>query len=287
VESRPTLAGHCRGHRAGGIFVIGWQAEDGEPLIRQVLLCTSGIVVCHAYKLRMDLVRKNNQAMAARAASILPFHPAKTAADRAQWTRIGVLESRWARRSSLSIRPFFEMISAAYGYGPDGYEYEMISSPAGLEEAAVRLSHHEKLRILYLGCHGDHSGALVMHGGETLSPRALAQLLSRCGPSLRGIYLGACFAGRRRVAREIFAHCPRLQWVAGYANSIDFLDSSALDILFFNRWLESKLMGLARLRETVDRLKPVVSGLLKKNEGGLGFRVFVRSPSGAIDLLRA
>ncbi|WP_334162666.1 hypothetical protein [Phenylobacterium sp.] len=176
----------------------------------------------------------------------------------------------------------FENLCAAYGMGPDGFEYEMAASPAGLEEVAARLTSRERAQVLYLGCHGDETGELVFHSGERLSPNRLADLLAACGPSLRGLYLGACFAGRRRLARRAFDRCPQLRWVAGYRQEVDFVDSSLLDVMFFNRWLNSEAQGLRRVEEVVRDLARQMPGLLASQSGGLGFKVHAKGRDGEV-----
>lgn len=140
--------------------------------------------------------------------------------------------------------------------------------------------------MLYLACHGDEDGRLALHGGERVSRTHLANVLARCGPALKGVFLGACFSGRQDLATFVLDRCPNIKWIAGYSEEIDYVDSTALDMMFFNKWLASDGVGLARLREAVITLRPLVGGLMDSSRAhGLGFSAFVRSNGRVIDLV--
>lgn len=200
-------------------------------------------------------------------------------------TNIGVLESRWEAGRNLSLRSVFDLVSACYGLGPDAYEYEMVGARAALAEALIRLSWDAEVEVIYLACHGDENGRLALHSGEQVSRTHLANMLMKCGPALKGVYLGACFSGREDLATFVLDRCPNIKWLAGYSKEIDYVDSTALDMMFFSKWIASDGVGRRRLRRAVSILRPLAAGLMDHADGeGLGFSAFVRSKGRVVDL---
>ncbi|MCX7584887.1 hypothetical protein [Phenylobacterium sp. 58.2.17] len=200
-------------------------------------------------------------------------------------TKIGVLESRWEAGRNLSLRSVFDLVSACYGLGPDAYEYEMVGARAALAEALIRLSWDAEVEVIYLACHGDEDGRLALHSGEFVSRTHLANMLAKCGPALKGVYLGTCFSGREDLASFVLERCPDIKWIAGYSKEIDYVDSTALDMMFFSKWIASAGVGRRRLRRAVSALRPLAAGLMDHAEGeGLGFSAFVRSQGRVVDL---
>jgi hypothetical protein len=197
-------------------------------------------------------------------------------APRAGVARFAVLESRWARRSALSVKPAFDLVLAAQGLPADTYEYEMVASRAALREAAIRITRSERAQVLYLACHGNRRGELVLHGGEVVSRDFLARTVALCGPSLRGLYLGACFAGRKAMAQAMFEQSPNLRWVMGYSREIDFIDSTALDMMFFRRWMDSPDRSVKRIKTIVADVMDLNASLVARDGDGLGFAAYVR-----------
>lgn len=236
---------------------------------------------------RQPLTRRSSSAMLTfrpvghrrrEAEAVLDDAPAAT-------TKIGVLESRWEAGRNLSLRSVFDLVSACYGLGPDAYEYEMVGARAALAEALVRLSWEAEVEVIYLACHGDEDGRLALHSGELVSRTHLANMLAKCGPALKGVYLGTCFSGREELANFVLERCPNIKWLAGYSKEIDYVDSTALDMMFFSKWIASKGVGRRRLRRAVRALRPLAVGLMDHADGkGLGFSAFVRSQGRVVDL---
>jgi hypothetical protein len=149
---------------------------------------------------------------------------------------------------------------------------------------------------------------LHLHGwSEVIDRKKLSKMLLEGGArrSLSGVYLGACEFGTWELAEYLLARDKRLRWVAGYQHAADFIDGTALDVMFFNSWFKySDNDQEARPRDIVElvanELKRTCKGLISTREEngydredddapGMGLSIYVRargSKAGVIDLLR-
>ena len=111
------------------------------------------------------------------------------------------------------------------------------------------------------------------------------------GTTKRGIYFGACSFCHENNATFLFKECRRLQWIAGYDEDVDWIDSSALDLCFL-RHLLFPTPGSGNAMPHTERAKLGYAAKRIFQDMGplacrLGFHVFVRKmgPSGGfIDL---
>jgi hypothetical protein len=199
-------------------------------------------------------------------------------------TRIAVIETRWSRNQNVSVRPLFDLLSESWCAQPHGYHYEMAGSAAAAREAVGRVAGDERCRALYLAMHGVEQG-LTLHNGETLSVAELAACLDRAQRSsdapLHGLFLSACQIGSRAAALTLLSsrngRAAPLHWLAGYDRTVNWIDTIALEALFFNAWIphqENNTPGYAAAF-AAERLARDAGGLVRS----LGFRLFVRSGS--------
>lgn len=148
-------------------------------------------------------------------------------------TGIAVIESTWWKKKNTSVRHLFEIIADIVVKNPHGYHYEMANNVEGLKKAIETLSSTKDIRYLYLAMHGNGDG-IVVHNRETLSAIVLRNILSKANQqrsSLKGLYLGCCeFATSERVSK-LFERDISPTWIAGYSTSVDWIESSALDML--------------------------------------------------------
>lgn len=223
-------------------------------------------------------------------------------------TKIAVVESRWHTpgngiQRNTTVRPLFEFLSNLHYGHHHAFEYEMVATQPALDEALSRLAASRKVSAAYLAMHGNSTG-LHLHSGARVSRTHLKNTLRRIalepGARIRGLYLGSCMFGTQVLAEFLFARKVKILWVAGYTESVDFVKSSTLDMLFFNMWLEVKEQNPGfterqRIGLVVERLRKEAQGMMNtpiENTDpycGLGFSVFVprRGRSGGVtDLVR-
>ncbi|ANL74229.1 hypothetical protein AMC83_PA00002 (plasmid) [Rhizobium phaseoli] len=209
-------------------------------------------------------------------------------------TGIAVIESTWWKKKNTSVRGFFEIIADIVVKNPHGYHYEMANNVEGLKKAIETLSSTRDVRYLYLAMHGN-AGGVVVHNRETLSAIMLRNILSKANQqrnSLKGLYLGCCDFATLTTASKLFERDISPTWIAGYSTSVDWIESSVLDMLFLSTLVNPLLdrRTKRRIRETELQRVCRVAGQIKVAAPGLvrdlGFGVFVRDPEfGVRDLL--
>ncbi len=204
----------------------------------------------------------------------------------AEHTKIAVLESKWWNKSNVSARGLFDLVSDMHCETPHGYHYEMVNSEAAAKEAISRVAGYTYCKILCIATHGDENG-LRLYGGGHLSRTELRNALKNGGRStIDGLHLSSCTFGTHKIADYLFNEGVRLTWVAGYSNEVDWLESSALDLLFFNEMLSTQRKTnkpRVRIEKVAERIRKLAPGLARR----LGFGVFVRerATGEVVDLL--
>lgn len=205
-------------------------------------------------------------------------------------TGIAVLESGWWRKSNVSVRGLFELIANLSTGNPNAYHYEMANSEVAIKEAVPRIATYRECRYLTLAMHGDEQGkTLTLLNGDELTKRELRDLLVEIhrtqGAKLRGLHLGSCYFGTDDLADYLFRSDIGINWIAGYSKEIDFIESSAMDLLFFNELLRwSDVTEIQRIEQVASRVSEIAPGLVSS----LGFGIFTRKRAvgGAKNLLR-
>ncbi|MBN2172387.1 MAG: hypothetical protein JW819_13790 [Candidatus Krumholzibacteriota bacterium] len=186
-----------------------------------------------------------------------------------------VLESYWSDelRSRNSVQPFIKGLCDLNGWE---FFYRVFDSRNDLAlwiDKFGRIRRSGKDKIIYLATHGSRSGRLW-----TLEQRipleALAKMLAGV-PSLAALHLGSCSLGQPRILEKLLGGTA-LRWVAAYAEEVPWLESTALDLLFWS-WIYSGAPRLKRFR----RLTPETAAheLYEHYNVSekMGFRVYYRN----------
>jgi len=223
-------------------------------------------------------------------------------------TKIAVIESRWHNPSNeiernTTVRPLFEFLANIHYGTHHAFEYEMVGTQPALDEALARLACSRRVTAAYLAMHGGLTG-LHLHSGQRVSRTHLRNTLrdisGEAGSKLRGLYLGSCLFGTPRLAQFLLRQDIAVSWIAGYHLTVDFVHSTALDLLFFNTWLDVKQRNggyteRQRIGAVAERMKMEAHGLIQTPlengdpNAGLGFSIYVRRKGragGIRDLLR-
>jgi hypothetical protein len=223
-------------------------------------------------------------------------------------TGIAVIESKWngeglQMRKNASVRPMFDMLCDLHFGNTHEYVYEMAATSSALADFIKRMAWSTDISTIYFACHGSEKG-LLLHGWkkEVITRAKLGKMLLEGSTrrNLKGIYLGACEFGTEALARDLLKNDGNLVWVAGYREEADFINGTALDVIFFNFWL-NKLNDdpNIRTRELIEsvakKLKANCQGLIASsseddddNAAGMGLSIFVRArgpKGGIVDLL--
>lgn len=195
--------------------------------------------------------------------------------------RLAVLEGHWGfRNSAMSVAPLFDMILSSHNIAADAYDYERWRTKRHLTEAIER--HATSAQVIYLGGHAETSGVEVRRG-ETLSSAEIAACVASAGPdgAVSGLYISMCSIGTKEVADFILETCPTLEWVAGYGSSVDWAESAAIDLLFFNQWLGQDNRGSRRIKKVAAYLAEWTRDLTRASD--VGFNIYTRAGAGIAD----
>jgi hypothetical protein len=193
-------------------------------------------------------------------------------------TRIAVLESQWWEGRHTSVRGLFSLISdLTHDGATDKYHYETINSEVAARDSIRRVGGISGVHYLYVACHGDKDG-LHLSNGDIISRVKLANDLAAISQSkasgITGVHLGACLFGIEETA-EFVLDRGNMLWIAGYDSEVDWMKSSALDMLFFNEISgvnEDRTTPLRRIEFVADQIRQMAPGLVRD----LGFHVWVR-----------
>jgi hypothetical protein len=192
-------------------------------------------------------------------------------------TNVAVIESKWWNGTNVSVRGLFDLMADIACENPHAYHYEMANSEAALKEAIPRIAEDKDCRYLCLAMHGDIDG-LHLFNNERLTRTELRNLFGRIydkrGARLTGVHMASCLFGTHDFADWTFSRKHDVVWIAGYSTEVAWIESSALDLLFFNTLIngDPSETEVQRIQRTAKRLSEIAPGLIKE----LGFGVYVR-----------
>jgi len=203
--------------------------------------------------------------------------------------KIGVIEGNWydddGSEDNVTVRPLFDFLSDLHYQDHHSYLYHMAETKGAFRHVMKRIAKSKKTKVVVLAMHGNKRN-LHLDEGQKIDREFLADCLVEAtkekGAHLTGLYIGACKFGTREMAEYLFSRRISVKWIAGYRKSVDFVDSTGLDLLFFNCFLDES----EKIRKTANRMKSRMRGLCDE----LGFSIYVRksgSVSGVQDLLRS
>lgn len=120
--------------------------------------------------------------------------------------------------------------------------YDMFVDETSLTKRIQELTPGD-FHSLCIGSHGNES-AIGGLGDCEISRAELRNMLrnSNFGGEIKGLYFGSCLIGTARNASFGLTETPTtgLEWVAGYVKSVDWIDSSAIDMIFWSKYLHAR-----------------------------------------------
>jgi hypothetical protein len=185
--------------------------------------------------------------------------------------KIAVIEGKWFRRQNTSVRGMFDLLSDIYCDSPHHYHYEMFNDDRAFREILMRLSAADGIHNIYVAGHGSDN-AIFGSNGEAISKTVIKNTIAAAAEKtgrLDSLYFGSCLFGSINILKELIEAGSRIRWIAGYEKSIDFIDSSSFDWLFWNRYIRTEGTARERIYKTVDQIQKDAPGLIQR----LGFRV--------------
>ena len=200
-------------------------------------------------------------------------------------TGLAVIESRWWRSGNDTVRPIFETLSGIVEDNPHSVRYDMFAEERSLRQIISNIAGDKEIKSIYIGAHGDKN-AIGGLGGVSISRTMIRNMLTATNKSgsICGMYLGSCLVGTFDNSGFWFEQEKTgLSWIAGYSKSIDWIESSAIDMIFWSYYLRDRKLNRSRRRGKKSELKMVEDATSKLHDlmpaafDKLGFNVYYKS----------
>lgn len=161
-------------------------------------------------------------------------------------SKLSVIESRWWNNGNDSVRSLFETIGGIIYSNPHSIRYDMFADRTSLEKIIKNVSEND-FDSVYIGCHGNDTSIFGIDDNE-ISRTELRNIFRTLNNKINGLYFGSCSVCSRKNAEFLLdpANFSGLQWVAGYKNDVEWVNSSAIDMMFFSKYLYEKQKNKSR-----------------------------------------
>jgi hypothetical protein len=189
-----------------------------------------------------------------------------------------VLESYWSAdlRERESVQPFVKGLCDLNAWE---FHYRTFDSTNDLKlwiENFNTIRRAGKDKIVYLATHGNRAGKL--HTLEQNIPlQSLARIL-KPAKSIVGLHLGSCSLGQPENLENL-ARKTSVEWVAAYDQEVPWLESTALDLLFWS-WIYAGAPRPKRVRRLTPEAAAHELYSRFNYARDMGFRVVFRDSGG-------
>lgn len=206
-------------------------------------------------------------------------------------TGLAVVESRWWKSGNDSVRPLFETLASIVERNPHSVRYDMFSEEGSLANVIADIVEGKDCHSIYIGAHGDEN-AIYGLGDAEISRTKLRNIFRKCNVKghVSGIYFGSCLVATQRNASFWLAEVPTtgLQWMAGYTESVDWIDSSAVDMIFWSKYLHERQRNRSRKKGKRSEIQMVKHAALEMKKlmptvfTELGFNIYHLDSGGSL-----
>lgn len=195
---------------------------------------------------------------------------------------VSILESRWWSKGNHSVRSLFEAVAAIHYQNPSAFFYDMFANKSSFGTVLKARGNDKATEVLYLATHGNEN-AIGPNSENTISRTEFRNIFvnSNAGGQIKGLYLGTCLTGNANTAKFLLEHKnTKLDWVAGYRDSVDWVDGSAIDMVFFHKLSElyiknkSKRKGKLSARNIAHEAASELLKLIPGAHATYGFNIY-------------
>jgi hypothetical protein len=206
-------------------------------------------------------------------------------------TGLSVAESRWFESGNDSVRPLFETLAGIVEGNPHGFRYDMFSEAASLENIITDVCDNGAYHSFYIAAHGSEDCIYGLNDNR-ISRTVLRNILrshnTNC--TVSGLYFGSCsVATRNNAAFLLDSEQPtNLTWVAGYSEPVNWIDSSAIDMIFWSKYLHERKRNRSRKRgkrselEMIQHAASEMKMLMPTIFTALGFNIYYLDTGGTL-----
>ncbi len=149
---------------------------------------------------------------------------------------VSVIESRWWSTGNHSVRSLFEAVAAINYNNPSAFFYDMFADRSSLQTVFSSRAQDRTTEVVYLASHGDENriGPTANNAISRAEFRNIIKTSNLTG-QVKGLFLGTCLTGNTATAKFLLNSSTNLVWVAGYRKSVDWMDGSAIDMVFMSK----------------------------------------------------
>ena len=205
-------------------------------------------------------------------------------------TGLAVIESRWWSTGNDSVRPLFEIVAGIIEDNPHSVRYDMFSEEVSLSNIVSDIAQDDGFHSIYLGGHGDENSVYGLND-NSISRVKLRNIIRSCNinGNVKGIYFGSCLVANHNNASFWLGEAEtNLEWVAGYKESVDWVDSSAIDMIFWSKYLLDRKRNRSRKKGKKSELKMVkdsaseMKKLMPSVFNQMGFNIYYMDGGGEV-----
>jgi hypothetical protein len=167
----------------------------------------------------------------------------------------------------------------------------MFADKNSIARTIADITKEDGYHSLYIGAHGDDT-SIGGIGGETISRTELRNILNKTNSQrgISGLYFGSCLVATQPNASFWLTEqtTTGLKWIAGYSKNVDWIDSSAVDMIFWSKYLherktnrsrkKGKSTDLQMVREASSQMKRLMPTVFNE----LGFNVYHCDTGGSL-----
>ena len=150
---------------------------------------------------------------------------------------IAIVESRWWKTGNHSVRDLFEAVAAIHYDNPSAFFYDMFADRSSLEAVFQARVQDTTTEVIYIASHGNAT-SIGATPNTSISRAEFRNILktTNTGSRIKGLFFGTCLTGNTETAKFILQDAAtNLTWVAGYRESVDWVDGSAIDMVFTSK----------------------------------------------------
>lgn len=206
-------------------------------------------------------------------------------------TGLAVIESRWWKNGNDSVRPLFETLAGIVEGNPHSVRYDMFAEETSLTNIISDLEEDGSYHSIYIGAHGN-DGAISGLGDVRISRTKLRNIFnySNFAEHISGLYFGSCLISNQQNASFWLPGNPTtgLKWVGGYTKSVNWIDSSAIDMIFWSKYLHERRTNRSRKRgqksdlEMVKHAASEMKKLMPTIFNEMGFNIYHLDTGGTL-----
>lgn len=138
------------------------------------------------------------------------------------------------------MRPLFEAVAALHYDNPSSFLYDMFVNKASLATVFAARGRDKRTEVIYLASHGNENNIGPDEDNVISRTEVRNSLINaNANGQVKGLFFGTCLTGNAAMAKFFLENAStKLEWMAGYRDSVHWIDGTAIDMIFFSKLAE-------------------------------------------------